>query len=51
MVVILIKIAADCEIRSVIHFYFIHSVKLAEITREIVSVYGLNVMTDGKLRA
>ncbi|GBM73825.1 hypothetical protein AVEN_75252-1 [Araneus ventricosus] len=38
---------ADCEVRSVIRFLNANNVKQAEIHRELVEIYGENVMTDG----
>ncbi|GBL97841.1 hypothetical protein AVEN_231988-1 [Araneus ventricosus] len=41
---------ADCEVRSVIRFLKANSVKQAEIHRQLVEIYGENVMTDGRVR-
>ncbi|GBM09411.1 hypothetical protein AVEN_184109-1 [Araneus ventricosus] len=41
---------ADCEVRSVIRFLNKNNVKQAEIHRQLVEVYGENVMTDGMVR-
>ncbi|GBN78920.1 hypothetical protein AVEN_149823-1 [Araneus ventricosus] len=41
---------ADCEVRSVIRFLNAKKVKPAEIHRQLVEVYGENVMTDGMER-
>ncbi|GBN45212.1 hypothetical protein AVEN_186090-1 [Araneus ventricosus] len=41
---------ADCEVRSVIRFLNAKIVKPAEIHRQLVEVYGENVMTAGIIR-
>ncbi|GBN35810.1 hypothetical protein AVEN_66281-1 [Araneus ventricosus] len=41
---------ADCEVRSVIRFLNSKNVKSAEIHRQLVEIYGENVMTDGMVR-
>ncbi|GBM69716.1 hypothetical protein AVEN_88221-1 [Araneus ventricosus] len=41
---------ADCEVRSVIRFLNAKNVKPAEIHRQLVEIYGENVMTDGIVR-
>ncbi|GBN75538.1 hypothetical protein AVEN_110550-1 [Araneus ventricosus] len=41
---------ADCEVRSVIRFLNVNNVKPAEIHRQLVEIYGENVMTDGMVR-
>ncbi|GBN96509.1 hypothetical protein AVEN_84905-1 [Araneus ventricosus] len=41
---------ADCEVRSVIRFLNAKNVKPAEIHRQLVEIYGENVMTDGMVR-
>ncbi|GBN96570.1 hypothetical protein AVEN_208380-1 [Araneus ventricosus] len=41
---------ADCEVRSVIRFLNAKNVKPAEIHRQLVEIYGENVMTDGMFR-
>ncbi|GBM17446.1 hypothetical protein AVEN_193748-1 [Araneus ventricosus] len=41
---------ADCEVRSVIRFLKAKKVKPAEIHRQLVEIYGGNVMTDGMVR-
>ncbi|GBM23173.1 hypothetical protein AVEN_147087-1 [Araneus ventricosus] len=41
---------ADCEVRSVIRFLNAKKVKAAEIPRQLVEIYGENVMTDGMIR-
>ncbi|GBN55596.1 hypothetical protein AVEN_73075-1 [Araneus ventricosus] len=41
---------ADCEVRSVIRFLKAKNVKQAEIHRQLVAIYGENVMTDGMVR-
>ncbi|GBN03244.1 hypothetical protein AVEN_229023-1 [Araneus ventricosus] len=41
---------ADCEVRSVIRFLNAKKVKPAEIHRQLVEIYGENVMTDGMAR-
>ncbi|GBN00570.1 hypothetical protein AVEN_171351-1 [Araneus ventricosus] len=40
----------DCEVRSVIWFLIAKKVKPAEIHRQLVEIYGENVMTDGMVR-
>ncbi|GBO28606.1 hypothetical protein AVEN_260367-1 [Araneus ventricosus] len=41
---------ADCEVRSVIRFFNPNNVKQAEINRQLIEIYGENVMTDGMVR-
>lgn len=41
---------ADCEVRSVIRFLNAKNVKPAEIHRQLVEIYGENVMSDGMVR-
>ncbi|GBM20967.1 hypothetical protein AVEN_253751-1 [Araneus ventricosus] len=41
---------ADCEVRSVMRFLNTKKVKSAEIHRQLVEIYGENVMTDGMVR-
>ncbi|GBO24138.1 hypothetical protein AVEN_35327-1 [Araneus ventricosus] len=41
---------ADCEVHSVIWFLNAKKVKPAEIHRQLVEIYGENVMTDGMVR-
>ncbi|GBN92351.1 hypothetical protein AVEN_131824-1 [Araneus ventricosus] len=41
---------ADCEVRSVIRILNAKNVKPAEIHRQLVEIYGENVMTDGMVR-
>ncbi|GBO44896.1 hypothetical protein AVEN_26453-1 [Araneus ventricosus] len=41
---------ADCEVRSVIRFLNAKKVEPAEIHRQLVEIYGKNVMTDGMVR-
>ncbi|GBM97148.1 hypothetical protein AVEN_195491-1 [Araneus ventricosus] len=41
---------ADCEVSSVIRFLKAKEVKPAEIHRQLVEIYGENVMTDGMVR-
>ncbi|GBM34349.1 hypothetical protein AVEN_211886-1 [Araneus ventricosus] len=41
---------ADREVRSVIRFLNANNVKQAEINRQLVEIYGENVMTDGMVR-
>ncbi|GBM86355.1 hypothetical protein AVEN_64235-1 [Araneus ventricosus] len=41
---------ADCEVCSVIRFLNTKNVKPAEIHRQLVEIYGENVMTDGMVR-
>ncbi|GBN90611.1 hypothetical protein AVEN_49684-1 [Araneus ventricosus] len=38
---------ADCEVRSVILFLNAKKVKPAETHRQLVEIYGENIMTDG----
>ncbi|GBO34485.1 hypothetical protein AVEN_95017-1 [Araneus ventricosus] len=38
---------ADCEVRSVLRFLNAKKVKPAEMQRQLVEIYGENVMTDG----
>ncbi|GBN57012.1 hypothetical protein AVEN_16475-1 [Araneus ventricosus] len=40
----------DCEVRSVIRSLNAKKVKPAEIHRQLVEIYGENVITDGKVR-
>ncbi|GBN93450.1 hypothetical protein AVEN_182407-1 [Araneus ventricosus] len=40
----------DCEVHSVIRFLNAKKVKPAEIHRQLVEIYGENVMTDGMVR-
>ncbi|GBM76143.1 hypothetical protein AVEN_249380-1 [Araneus ventricosus] len=40
----------DCKVCSVIRFLNANNVKQAEIHRELVEIYGENVMTDGMVR-
>jgi len=42
--------AADCEIRSVIHFLKARNVLPSEIYYQICQVYGDNAMSDGIVR-
>jgi len=42
--------AADCEIRSVIHFLKARNVLPSEIHHQICQVYGDNAMSDGIVR-
>jgi len=42
--------AADCEIRSAIHFLNTRNVLQSEIHHQICQVYGDNVMSDGMVR-
>jgi len=42
--------AADCEIRSVIHFLNARNVLPSEIHHKICQVYGDNAMSDGMVR-
>ncbi|GBM64150.1 hypothetical protein AVEN_57161-1 [Araneus ventricosus] len=41
---------ADCEVRSVIRFLNAKNVKPAEIHRQLLEIYGENVMTDEMVR-
>ncbi|GBL87764.1 hypothetical protein AVEN_81365-1 [Araneus ventricosus] len=41
---------AECEVRSVIRFLNAKNVKPTEIRRQLVEIYGENVMTDGMVR-
>ncbi|GBM33625.1 Mariner Mos1 transposase [Araneus ventricosus] len=41
---------ADCEVRCVIRFLNVKNVKPAEIHRQLVEIYGENVITDGMVR-
>ncbi|GBN66135.1 hypothetical protein AVEN_168208-1 [Araneus ventricosus] len=41
---------ADCEVLSVIQFLNAKNVKPTEIHRQLVEIYGENVMTDGMVR-
>ncbi|GBN07697.1 hypothetical protein AVEN_249463-1 [Araneus ventricosus] len=41
---------ADCEVRSVIRFLNAKKVKPAELHRQLVEIYGENVMTDRMVR-
>ncbi|GBN85567.1 hypothetical protein AVEN_80114-1 [Araneus ventricosus] len=43
-------VAADCEVRSVIRVLNANNVKQTEIHRQLVEIYGENVMTDGMVR-
>ena len=45
-----IERAADCEIRSVIHFLNARNVLPSEIHHQICQVYGDNAMSDGMVR-
>jgi len=45
-----IKGAANCEIRSVIHFLNARNVLSSEIHHQICHVYGDNVLSDGMVR-
>ncbi|GBL83933.1 hypothetical protein AVEN_100826-1 [Araneus ventricosus] len=45
-----ISYPADCEVRSVIRFLNAKNVKPVEIHRQLVEIYGENVMTDGMVR-
>ena len=45
-----IEWAADCEIRSVIHFLNARNVLPSEIHHQICQVYGDNAMSDGMVR-
>ncbi|GBL88099.1 hypothetical protein AVEN_133745-1 [Araneus ventricosus] len=40
----------DCKVRSVIRFLNAKNVKPTEIHRQLVEIYGENVMTDGMVR-
>jgi len=42
--------AADCEIRSVIHFLNARNVLPSAIHHQICQVYGDNAMSDGMVR-
>ena len=42
--------AADCEIRSVIHFLKARNVLSNEIHHQICQMYGDNAMIDGMIR-
>jgi len=42
--------AANCEIRSVIHFLKARNVLLSDIHHQICQVYGDNAMSDGMVR-
>ncbi|GBN17594.1 hypothetical protein AVEN_200939-1 [Araneus ventricosus] len=42
--------AADCEVRSVIRFLNANNIKPAEIHRQLVEIYGENVIIDGMVR-
>jgi len=42
--------AADCDIRSVIHFLNTRNVLPSEIHHQICQVYGDNAMSDGMVR-
>ncbi|XP_023228114.1 putative uncharacterized protein FLJ37770 [Centruroides sculpturatus] len=41
---------ADCEVHSVIRFLNAKNVKPVEIHRQLVEIYGENVMSDGMVR-
>ncbi|GBM20158.1 hypothetical protein AVEN_5683-1 [Araneus ventricosus] len=41
---------ADCEVRSVIRFLNAKNVKPAKIHRQLIEIYGENLMTDGMVR-
>ncbi|GBL77707.1 hypothetical protein AVEN_152926-1 [Araneus ventricosus] len=41
---------ADCEVCSVTRFLNAKNVKPAEIHRQLVEIYGENLMTDGMVR-
>ena len=41
---------ADCEVRAVIRFHSTKDVKPIDVHREIVEVYGQNIMSDGMVR-
>ncbi|GBM88276.1 hypothetical protein AVEN_179762-1 [Araneus ventricosus] len=41
---------AECEVRSVIRFMNAKKVKPAEIHRQLLEIYGENVMSDGMVR-
>ncbi|GBN17846.1 hypothetical protein AVEN_240781-1 [Araneus ventricosus] len=41
---------ADCEVSSVIRFLNANNVKQDETHRQLVQIYGENVMTDGMVR-
>ncbi|GBM21832.1 hypothetical protein AVEN_32828-1 [Araneus ventricosus] len=41
---------ADCEVRSVIRVLNANNAKQAEINRQLVEIYGENVITDGMVR-
>lgn len=41
---------ADCEMRYVMQFINAKNVKSAAIHRQLVEIYGKNVMTDGMVR-
>ncbi|GBL94549.1 hypothetical protein AVEN_235634-1 [Araneus ventricosus] len=41
---------ADCEVRSAIRFSNAKKVQPAEIHRQLVEIYGENVITDGMVR-
>jgi hypothetical protein len=41
---------ASCETRAVIHFLHAKNMSAVEIRRELLGVYGPNVMSDGTLR-
>lgn len=45
-----IESAADCEVRAVIRFLTAKGLKAIDIHREISSVYGENIMSDGMVR-
>ena len=42
--------AADCEIRTVIHYLNARNVLPSEIHHQICQVYGDNAMSDGMVR-
>ncbi|GBM48453.1 hypothetical protein AVEN_98989-1 [Araneus ventricosus] len=41
---------ADCKVRSVIRFLNANNVKQVEMHRQLVEIYGENVVTDGMVR-
>ncbi|GBN64901.1 hypothetical protein AVEN_266694-1 [Araneus ventricosus] len=41
---------ADCEVRSVMRFLNAKKVKPAEIHRQLVEIYGENIITGGMVR-
>ena len=40
----------SCDVRAVIRFLFARKNNAAEINRQLCEVYGLNVMSDSKVR-